>query len=111
MENTPQQIQSEKTFQKHRKNQSELCKSENPKRKRQFEPIQIGKYKSKKQKQVGKYKSAKVSRENTSRIEQALETTNRETQGGKQQSRTYKSENTNRKNTNRGILIGTIQIR
>ena len=72
---------------------------ENSKRKGQFEPIQIGKYKSTKQKQVGKYKSAKVSRENTSRriqIEQILENTNRETQVGKQQFRTYKSENTYR---------------
>ena len=75
--------------------------------------MQIGKYKSKKQKQVGKYKSPKVSRENTSRrvqLEKILEHINRETQVGKQQLRTYKSENTNRNNTNGEVRIGKIQI-
>ena len=78
------------------------------KQKRQFESIQIGKYKSKKQKQVGKYKSAKVSRGNTSRrmqIKKILENTNLETQVGKQQFGTYTSENANRK-----MQIGKIQI-
>ena len=54
------------------------------------------------------YNSAKVNRENTSRriqIEQILENTNRETQVGKQQFRTYKWENSHRKNINREILI------
>ena len=40
-----------------------------------------------------------------------MENTNRETQVGQQQIRTYKSENTNWKNTKREILIGKIQIR
>ena len=65
----------------------EKCKSEDSKRKRQVEPIQIVKNKSKKQKNVGKYKLAKVSRGNTSRriqIEKVWENTDRETQVGKQ---------------------------
>ena len=94
--NTPRKIQIRKTIQ--RLENIRTHQSEKSGRKQQFEPIQIGKYKSTKQKQVGKYKSAEVSRENTSRrtqIEKIMGNTNRETHVGKQ-IRTYKSENTNR---------------